>query len=64
MIGGLLDRLRALFGGSDDREERTEGSGEVYRDPAYNGRYEAEREVERIAEEAEAAERDTPDRRE
>jgi len=51
VLGELLGRLRGWLDGGD-RGERTEGSGEVYRDPAYNGRYEAEREVERIAEEA------------
>ncbi|MFB6151055.1 MAG: hypothetical protein ABEJ40_04540 [Haloarculaceae archaeon] len=33
----------------DDPEERIEGSGEVYLDPAYNGRYAGERELQRLA---------------
>jgi hypothetical protein len=63
MIGRLVTRLRSWIAVEDD-EDRTDGSGEVYRDPAYNGRYEAEREVDRLAEAAEAAERDRdhPDR--
>lgn len=56
MLRGLLARLRSWIAVED--EDRTEGSGDVYRDPAYNGRYEAEREVDRLAEAAETAQRD------
>ena len=34
----------------EDLEERIEGTGEAYLDPAYNGRYEAEREMQRLSE--------------
>jgi hypothetical protein len=57
MIGKLLARLRERvrsFWDLEDPDERIEGSGEVYLDPAYNGRYEAERKLKeqaRLAEE-------------
>ncbi len=59
MIGSALRRLRSwLAGASDDQapEDGVSGTGEPHRDEAYNGRYEAEREVDRIAETAEAIE--------
>jgi len=52
MIGNLVERVRARirsFWDLEDPEERIEGSGEVYLDPAYNGRYEAERELQKQA---------------
>ncbi|PSP38102.1 hypothetical protein BRC66_05795 [Halobacteriales archaeon QH_2_66_30] len=39
----------ASFWDLDDSEERIEGSGEVYLDPAYNSRYEGERELQKQA---------------
>ncbi len=58
MFRRLIIRLRSWIGGdrAADTDDSVEGSGAVVRDPAYNGRYEAEREVDRIAEEAERIE--------
>lgn len=39
----------ASFWDLEDAEERIEGSGEVYLDPAYNSRYEGERELQKQA---------------
>ena len=47
-LGSLLVRLREWYA-VEDPGERIEGSGEVYLDPAYNGRYEAERELKRLS---------------
>lgn len=47
-VGRLVARLREWWA-VDDPDERIEGSGEVHLDPAYNGRYEAERELQRLA---------------
>jgi hypothetical protein len=52
VIRNLLARLRARarsFWKLEDPEERIEGSGEAYLDPAYNSRYEAERELQEQA---------------
>lgn len=53
MIGSrlrrLVDRLRAWWQPADP-DERISGSGEVYLDPAYNGRYTAERRLQEAAE--------------
>lgn len=52
MIRSLLGRVRARiasFWDLEDPEERIEGSGEVYLDPAYNSRYEGERELQKQA---------------
>jgi len=62
VVRRLFTRLRAWIG--DDTSVGTDGdtvddSGAEYRDPAYNGRYEAEREVERIAEEAQRIENES-----
>lgn len=52
MLRRALQRVREWWS-VDDPEERIEGSGEVHLDPAYNGRYAAEREMQRISEAAE-----------
>jgi len=52
VIRSLLGRVRARiasFWDLEDPEERIEGSGEVYLDPAYNSRYEGERELQKQA---------------
>ncbi|NHN46943.1 hypothetical protein G9464_04945 [Halostella sp. JP-L12] len=48
VLGRLLARLREWYA-VEESEERIEGSGDVYLDPAYNGRYEAERELKRLS---------------
>ena len=48
LFGRVRERVRS-FWDLEDPEERIEGSGEVYLDPAYNGRYEAERELQEQA---------------
>jgi hypothetical protein len=48
IVARALDRLREWWSVADP-DERIEGSGEVYLDPAYNGRYGAERELQRLA---------------
>ncbi|PSP86170.1 hypothetical protein BRC83_01955 [Halobacteriales archaeon QS_1_68_17] len=48
MLRALLARLRE-FVAVEDPEERIEGSGEPYLDPAYNGRYTAERRLRDLA---------------
>ncbi len=55
MFGDLLARLREWWR-VDDGDERFEGSGEVILDPAYNGRYRGERELQRLSRAAEEAE--------
>ncbi len=45
----LGERLRAWWH-LEDPEERIEGSGQVVLDPAYNGRYTAERRLQDLAE--------------
>jgi hypothetical protein len=52
MLRRALQRVREWWS-VEDPEERIEGSGEVHLDPAYNSRYEAEREMQRISEAAE-----------
>jgi len=59
MLRRALQRVREWWS-VEDPEERIEGSGEVHLDPAYNGRYEAEREMQRISE---AAEEELDDRK-
>ncbi|WP_302080255.1 hypothetical protein [Salinibaculum rarum] len=52
MVLAALSRLRtrlAEWWSVDDPEDRIEGTGEVYLDPAYNGRYEAERNLNDLA---------------
>lgn len=51
MLRRALHRVREWWS-VEDPEDRIEGSGEVHLDPAYNGRYEAEREMQRISEAA------------
>lgn len=67
MLRGLLARLWPSVGGDDTGDtDGVDGSGAEHRDPAYNGRYEAEREVDRIAEEAQRIEDESefdPERR-
>lgn len=48
LFGRVRERVRS-FWDLEDPEERIEGSGEVHLDPAYNGRYEAERELQEQA---------------
>jgi len=52
MIGRLAAALRTRWRGFwdlADPEERIQGSGEVHLDPAYNGRYTAERRLQKLA---------------
>jgi hypothetical protein len=60
IAGRLVTRLREWWA-VEDPEERIEGSGEVSLDPAYNGRYTAERERERLVD-ADRDEGDGPNR--
>lgn len=53
MLRAVLARFREWIA-VEDPEERIRGPGDVILDPAYNGRYEAERELQRLAEAAEA----------
>ncbi|MEF8784856.1 MAG: hypothetical protein V5A45_02905 [Haloarculaceae archaeon] len=58
-----LSRLRerlADWWSVEDPDDRIEGTGEVYLDPAYNGRYEAERNLKDLAD-AETHEESDPD---
>jgi hypothetical protein len=58
-----LSRLRerlADWWAVEDPDDRIEGTGEVYLDPAYNGRYEAERNLKDLAD-AETHEESDPD---
>ena len=48
LFGRVRERVRS-FWDLEDPEKRIEGSGEVHLDPAYNGRYEAERELQEQA---------------
>lgn len=60
LVFRLAARVRA-FWTLEDSEERIEGSGEVYLDPAYNSRYTAERRLRQLStaqEEAKAADPD------
>jgi len=52
MLRRALQRVREWIA-VEDPEERIEGSGKTHLDPAYNGRYEAEREMQRLSEVAE-----------
>lgn len=54
MFRRALQRLREWWS-VEDPEDRIEGSGKTHLDPAYNGRYEAEREMQRLSEAAEEA---------
>jgi len=47
-LGRLWTRIRDAVA-VEDPEDRIEGSGEAYLDPAYNGRYEGERELRRLS---------------
>jgi hypothetical protein len=58
MLRALVDRLRAWVA-VEDADDRVEGSGDAYLDPAYNGRYAGERELQRLSE---ADPEDRPDR--
>jgi hypothetical protein len=64
MVRSLLERLRSWWA-VEDPDERIEGSGEVALDPAYNGRYTAERRLKQYAEldEADADYDELPDDR-
>jgi hypothetical protein len=53
----LLARLRRWWA-VEDPEERISGSGEVYLDPAYNGRYTGERRLQELAAAQEEAARE------
>ncbi|WP_340101383.1 hypothetical protein [Salinibaculum salinum] len=58
-----LSRLRerlADWWSVEDPDDRIEGTGEVHLDPAYNGRYEAERNLKELAD-AETHEESDPD---
>jgi hypothetical protein len=51
-MGGLIHRLLARlrdWWAVEDPAERIEGSGDVVLDPAYNGRYTAERRLQGLA---------------
>ena len=63
MFQSLLARLRSWWS-VDPPEQRIEGDGDVYLDPAYNGRYTAERELKQFAQAAEEHEQDIRDQRE
>jgi hypothetical protein len=58
MLRAMLAKLRAWWT-LDDPDERIEGSGEVYLDPAYNGRYAAERNLNALANAEEDREEET-----
>jgi hypothetical protein len=60
LLGRLRERVRS-FWDLEDPDERIEGSGEMYLDPAYNSRYEAERELKAQAKLAEEADAEYPD---
>lgn len=49
-LRGLLARLANWWRVEEPPGERIQGSGEVYLDPAYNGRYTAERRLRELAE--------------
>jgi len=55
MIGSLFERLRSWWS-VEDPDERIAGEGDVYLDPAYNGRYTAERHLKEYSEIDEHAE--------
>lgn len=57
-IRGLLARLREWWAIDAPPEERIEGSGEVHLDPAYNGRYTAERRLRQLSRAQEGARTD------
>jgi hypothetical protein len=61
MLRSLLERLRSWWA-VDDPDERIDGEGDVYLDPAYNGRYTAERKLKEYAELEEEADEQPPDR--
>lgn len=54
LLGRLVARVRG-FWTLEDPDERIEGSGEVYLDPAYNGRYTAERRLRQLSKAQEEA---------
>ncbi len=52
VLGHLLRSMRSRwqqFWDLEEPDERIEGSGEVYLDPAYNGRYTAERRLRQLS---------------
>ncbi|MFC4358067.1 hypothetical protein ACFO0N_08920 [Halobium salinum] len=53
MLRTLLVRLREWVA-VEDAEDRVEGTGEAVLDPAYSGRYTAERELRRLSDAADA----------
>ena len=59
LLSALVDRVRSWWE-VDDPEERIEGSGEVYLDPAYNGRYTAERRLGELSDPGETTGSDQP----
>lgn len=59
MLGRLVERLRSWWA-VEDPDERIDGDGDVYLDPAYNGRYTAERHLKEYSEIDESGE-DPPD---
>lgn len=61
MLRPLLARLREWIE-VEDPEERIRGPGDVVLDPAYNGRYEAERELKRLSDVADAESEADPGR--
>jgi hypothetical protein len=60
-LARLLTRLREWYA-VEDPDDRIEGPGEAYLDPAYNGRYEAERELQALANADEEADDAAADR--
>lgn len=60
LLGGIRSRLRD-FWELEDPEDRIDGSGSVYLDPAYNGRYTAERRLQELAAAQEEAQEGDPE---
>lgn len=54
MLHSALQRLYDWWTLDEDPDERIEGSGKPIRDPAYNGRYTAERRLDDLVEAAES----------
>jgi len=61
MIRALLERFRSWWA-VEDPDERIDGDGGVYLDPAYNSRYTAERNLESYAKLDEQTDENSPDR--
>lgn len=61
MIGSLLERLGSWWA-VDDPDERIDGDGDVYLDPAYNGRYTAERKLKEYSKLDEETSEEPPER--